>query len=144
MILSHFTHEAFVLDLNRKYSDREIYIYKPNGLWLSDESEEGWKEWCTSNDFYLQRLTHKTDFKVNMDNICHLKDYEDICSFEKKYLLQHDLRHLRNIDWLRVKKEFSGIVITPHIWQSRFESVWYHGWDCASGCIWDLKVLELI
>ena len=22
--------------------------------------------------------------------------------------------------------------------------LWYHGWDCASGCIWDLKAIDSI
>ena len=32
--------------------------------------------------------------------------------------------------------------ITPYQWELRFELDWYYGWDVASGCVWNLSVIE--
>ena len=31
---------------------------KPNGLWVSDEDEFGWRSWCIEENFRLDMLTH--------------------------------------------------------------------------------------
>jgi hypothetical protein len=52
------------------------------------------------------------------------------------------------IDWFKVVRNFPGIIIAPYLWERRnsngfnWDSCWYYGWDCASGCIWDLRCIE--
>ena len=37
-----------------------------------------------------------------------------------------------------------GIIISPYQWDCRLalESGWYYGWDCSSGCIWDISCIQ--
>lgn len=48
------------------------------------------------------------------------------------------------IDWKKVTEEYQGIIISPYIWQRRLapHTMWYYGWDVASGCIWDTDAIE--
>ncbi len=50
------------------------------------------------------------------------------------------------IDWIKVAKQYAGLIIAPYQWGYRLEpgTHWYYGWDCASGCIWDASVIERI
>ena len=42
------------------------------------------------------------------------------------------------IDWTAVGKNHDAIVIAPYIWERRLDGpMWYYGWDCASGCVWN-------
>lgn len=47
------------------------------------------------------------------------------------------------IDWSAVAAQYGGILIAPYQWKRRLELTWYYGWDCASGCAWDLSLIEL-
>jgi hypothetical protein len=83
----------------------------------------------------------------------------DFCKFRKeqysKYssLLKED-SILRNMDkpyvyqinWKEVQDKYDGIIITPYQWSCRLmnpTTSWYYGWDCASGCIWNTKCIEI-
>lgn len=49
-------------------------------------------------------------------------------------------RGLRFHDYMnygKVAEKYGGIEITPYLWEKRLNSMWYYGWDCASGCVWD-------
>ena len=42
------------------------------------------------------------------------------------------------IDWKKVQDDgWAGIQICPYRGEARYSSMWYYGWDVASGCIWD-------
>jgi len=54
------------------------------------------------------------------------------------------------IDWEAVAKRYTGIEIEPYNWERRnsgpnnnysMSMLWYYGWDCASGCVWELDAL---
>ena len=48
-------------------------------------------------------------------------------------------------DWARVGEAYPGIIIAPYIWSRRLDGpMWYYGWDCASGCVWDPSVVRSI
>lgn len=36
--------------------------------------------------------------------------------------------------------------ITPYCWPARMDPdlIWYYGWDCASGCIWDASTIHQV
>lgn len=54
MILTHFTPQPFKLNIAMDYG--RVHWGKPTGLWLSDESDHGWKKWCEGNDWSLDDL----------------------------------------------------------------------------------------
>lgn len=154
MILSHFSEEPLKFDSTKEYVfNPQQNFFKPVGLWLSDESSDyGWKKWCSDQEFALHGLKHETKFKVNLENILILDTPKKILDFNKKYQfnpfkrLNQGRRIINYINWEEVQKNYSGIIITPYQWTLRLDMkvFWYYGWDCASGCIWDLSKLTKI
>lgn len=109
---------------------------KPSGLWVSDESVGafGWRQFCASADFGIERLRCAAWIRVNPGaQILILSSDADIDRFHREYASQP-----WEVDWPAVAAKFAGIVITPYCWGRRlsFNTTWYYGWDCASGCIW--------
>ena len=107
---------------------------KPLGFWLSDESsEDSWSAWCAAEEFPIG--SHRTDFRADLSNVLHLSSDTDLMRFHDEYVVRI------YPDWERVGTEYKGILITPYAWNLRLELDWYYGWDCASGCFWDLSCL---
>jgi len=50
------------------------------------------------------------------------------------------------IDWKKVAKEYNGIEIWPYQWKCGHDPkcFWYYSWDCASGCIWNARIIEKV
>jgi hypothetical protein len=121
---------------------------KPRGLWLSDDDcEENWRWWCVAEGFGLDRLTHVYDVELgNQHHGLLLDSAAAIDSFTEKYEIEliPDMRNGVFIDWARVMQEYSAIVCTPYIWARRLGPLWYYGWDCASGCVWDVSAIKSI
>lgn len=127
----------------------EHYQRKPIGLWISDEDDYGWKEWCEYNSpDYLGEHAYEI-ILVYDANILYLKTVQDIEAFTYMYRLDDDLYgmntydHVLAIDWDKLAKEYDGIIITPYhsMWTFGTSAVWYMGWDVASGCIWNSKAI---
>jgi hypothetical protein len=150
MELTHFSGEPFEFDPNYIYApDRQAGYGKPVGFWLSDESDHGWKQWCTEADWGTERLGHRTSFRLTPGaNILHLTTVDEILAFHSEYGVSPfpgaDFGLIP--DWDRVKEQYGGILITPYQWtiRSHLDMLWYSGWDCASGCFWDLSAIELV
>jgi hypothetical protein len=66
--LIHFSDELVKFDPTYVYEQR--HIYKPKGLWISDESEgcDGWKQWCTGENFRLEDLRFSHEVVLKEDN----------------------------------------------------------------------------
>ena len=119
---------------------------KPRGLWLSDETDFGWKEWCDGEDFRPHSFAFRADFSVDTSRVLHIKGCGDLEDFHFTHSMGSDFIGSRMINWPAVAEKWSGIVITPYLWNMRLSDVasWYYGWDCASGCIWGPTVLTRI
>ncbi len=153
MILSHFSEKKVIFDSSFEYPENHTFSYKPFGLWLSDESESSvcsWTEWCLSNNFRPENLSVKQDFSVDLTEVLHLKNHKEIYCFTSEYQLnnlfsEEMMRYgCYHIDWKKLRHNFKGILITPYCFKSRDDFFWYYGWDCASGCFWDLSCLTEI
>jgi hypothetical protein len=155
MKLIHYCAEPFELE-PRPYNQSDlVWQAKPSGLWVSVESSEfgeinyNWREWCEAEEFNLEKLECAYEIELKEDaSILHLKTYDEIFEFTKKYngstsSFDHviDAYH---IQWEEVKKLHQGIILAPYQWYCRLhlESLWYYGWDCSSGCIWDLTCIK--
>ena len=136
--LVHFSAKPFAFDPKRQYRGSN-HPFKPHGLWLSDETEKGWRAWCEAEQFELGRLTYSTEFECDLSRWLVLRNYSQIEEFTEEYTVDNTLK---DIDWYLVKENFSGILITPYVWSARMKFLWYYGWDCASGCVWDLKTIK--
>lgn len=146
MILSHFSDENFRFNTRKKYPTPPKFEHKPKGLWLSDETELGWSKWTSDQNFRTNTMAERTTFDCNLDNWAVLNDREMIDIFTKRFTARHEFgeMHLDFMNWAEIMDRFSGILITPYCWGSRTKHSWYYGWDCASGCVWDLSTIKLI
>ena len=125
---------------------------KPVGLWFSVEGNgDGWKNWCEAESYNLDNLLYKNQIELESDaNLLILSSIVAIDSFHERFkasLPGMEKYFSDYIDWQRVAIEYQGIIITPYIWERRLDGKahsWYHGWDCASGCIWDSKAIKNI
>ena len=141
--------------------------HKPGGLWLSDDSDYGWydfvldrlrdgsSEWADGEEL----LQYRYDFAIDprqSDRILLLKTPDDLRRFTLHYR-EATVRECvvrgkpgcgLHIEWERVKADYKGIMITPfHRALSCNDPIlfhWYNGFDCASGCFWDITCLTQV
>lgn len=154
MKLIHYTNEKFDLKPN-SYDQSELsWQAKPNGLWVSVEGENDWKWWCESEGFQVENLAIEYEVTLKKDaKILYLLTPEQIGDLAKQYPylrtqwndpVGREVCRTYEIDWNKVKEKYQGIIIPHYIWSCRLaqECCWYYGWDCSSGCIWDLDCIE--
>lgn len=148
---THFASKPVALDRSRQYPQREVGFYeKPHGLWYSAPcDEDGWEHWCRAEEFNLDGLAARHSVLVDFSRVLAIREERDLVLFADEYMTatHHDgmvvQRWSRGIDWKAVAFDFSGIEIAPYRWESRLREGrdWYYGWDCASGCVWDLTAI---
>jgi hypothetical protein len=143
---------------------------KPNGLWF--DVNEDWKRWCEAAQFRLENLHYRHTVTIlDRSRILFLQRAKDIDVFTQKYsrnlsgriqFLQSakdmdvftrrygcDLfgdiqKHFSNyIMWGEVAEKYSGIIIVPYFRTRSGTYLWYYGWNCAGGCVWDTSVISL-
>ena len=143
---------------------------KPNGLWF--DVNESWKQWCEAVQFRPERLRYRHTVTVLDDSrILYLRKAKDIDLITREY--GHNLSgHIRPLQdsgereafaqqyggdlfadivkqfsnyilWEEVTGKYSGIIIHPYSRARSQTYLWYHGWNCAGGCIWDTGVIRL-
>ena len=158
MKLSHYTDRPLELDRERTYvqPDRPFAHQKPRGFWVSVDGPDDWKDWCIGEEYGLDSLTHRTVVALSPTaNVLVLDSVAKLLSFTVGFskldaAYAHIEERLRpgmsGIDWPTVAEQYDGIIITPYQWQCRMldTTSWYYGWDCASGCIWNLDVLSVV
>ena len=154
----------------RKISYPQSGQPKPNGLWF-DVNEE-WKRWCESAKFRPETFRYRHTVTIlDPSQILFLRGAKDIDAFTREYA--HDLsdritllqgaedggafarrygmdlfgdirRQFSNyILWGEVAEKYGGIVISPYSRSRSRDYLWYYGWNCASGCVWDTSLIRL-
>lgn len=151
MKLRHFSAQKIPKVLQR-FSYREQKVaYKPIGFWVSDEDEHGWKDWCEGEQWGLSRLTREYEVVLaDKANVLYINSLRQLDEFREAYMasLYPDVEGLSGIvdgiDWSKVAQKYDGIIISPYFYQRRFATgfMWYYGWDCASGCIWNVRAIK--
>lgn len=147
-------------DFHNLHRERAPVISKPHGFWISVEDyeeDQNWRTWCEGEEFRLESLRYKHLIKIKESRILFLKNREELETFSHKYsgndrlgLNQYQRRfndkpYICWIDWETVTEEYDGIIIAPYQWDCRMMNsitAWYYGWDCASGCIWNMDAIE--
>lgn len=143
MKLYHFTSRDVLVPENREQIESGPYSLKPRGLWVSDETEEGWSHWIKSEELNWIDGANKFELEVNLEKILVLSTPSEIRKLPTiPSILGSELR--TGVPWDRIAQEWKGILITPYQWECRRDTIWYYGWDCASGCIWDVTAIESV
>jgi hypothetical protein len=116
---------------------------KPNGFWVSVDGDDDWESWCKDNNFGLGRLSYRHEVILAKDaNVLVLTSADEVRCFHKEYHSREDAMY---VDWTTVATKYQGIIIAPYQWSLRLSNIqWYYSWDCASGCIWDVKAISKV
>lgn len=143
--LLHHAPEPVQLDRARTYQQSDLRMFgKPTGLWVSVEGEYDWRWWCTEEQWGTETLanTHHVTLAATA-NILQLTQPDDLVTFQRQYgaRVRWDDREPA-IDWQSVAAQHDGILIAPYQWVHRLNLSWYYGWDCASGCVWNLDAID--
>jgi hypothetical protein len=139
----HYSDIVIDFDPNRVYKYRGPG--KPGGLWFTDTTENNWSWWCKNEEFHLGSIEHQIVFKPEI-RLLTLQSEQEVKDFSEKYDVKSTSLRLKSfdIDWDNVTEKYDAIYITPYFWSLRHELLWYYGWDCASGVIWNLDMVQSV
>ena len=139
----HWSEKGIVLDVNRKYYQD---FFKPRGLWY--EIDNGWKDWVHyespdwENEYQVgQEVVFKPGARVLV-----LDSVDVVRKFIETYSTLHPKLRSDEIDWVKVTQEWDAVEIPDYgsLWDPfRYDSSWFYAWDCSSGCVWNLDVVEV-
>lgn len=127
---------------NACHNYKQTIGYKPKGIWYGFDTS--WHDWCRQEQLYS--WLDGADYEVcipNHLNILQCSTADDLFSFTREYNTTRKY-NTSGIDWTKVIKDYDGIEINPYIWscRSNYNTMWYYGWDCASGCVWNAKEVK--
>jgi len=154
--------EKLCKEFDRKYRESPHFdpYHKPCGIWFSVEDYEDdmtWEKWCRGEDFRVDHLNFRHKIVLKSDsNIVFLTNtseirrfgyqysYNDPFEFGRRSVFGKNNPYIHGIRWDKLEKLYDGIIIAPYNWECRMpsETMWYYGWDCASGCIWNFDCIE--
>lgn len=146
--LTHYSCRPIIL---HTYVTPQKSGLKPHGLWLSDDTDYGWHDWCNDNHYKLHNLKTSTTFQLPLEKILHLKTIPQILKFNQQYEdLPNKLPGISTsyaIQWDKVAKKHAGILISPYLYHNLPDNIqhtllWYYAWDCACACIWNTSILS--
>jgi hypothetical protein len=151
---------VFIQPEQQPYKEMRAFR-KPRGLWYG--INQSWVEWCSSEE---PGWVHDHFHEVVLDHtkILRISNIKQFNAFEKEFGMidpmlkmfedrmpslggfSLEASHIgrESIDWHKVAKQYSGLEITPYLWEKRLTSMWYYGWDCASGCVWNANAIVSI
>ncbi|TXH58290.1 MAG: hypothetical protein E6Q97_02560 [Desulfurellales bacterium] len=154
--LMHYAAEPVSFDPTRTYTQNEPTLFgKPEGFWVSVTGEDDWPSWCESEEFRESTLqaAHRVEL-TTAANILWIESVDGIDSltaefavqteYERRWVYRGDNPSKWPIDWHCVAEQWDGIIIAPYQWARRNTHDWYYGWDCASGCIWNLETIASV
>lgn len=122
--------------------DNTLVAMKPRGLWLSVDGD--WERWCEDEGMGHWVEGEETEFVITEPGrVLTLTTVEDILTFTDSFVADRDQYRL---PWGALVEHWAGIMIAPYQWELRLDrrTNWYYSWDCASACIWDLSVIEVV
>ena len=107
---------------------------------MSDGDGDDWASWCRDENYRVEQLAtaHRVTLRARAD-VLFVGDLATMDSFDNDFRAAGDGAW---IDWEAVASAHDGVVIAPYQWSRRSTLDWYWGWDCASGCIWNLDAID--
>lgn len=140
------------LSLERLYSvfqgapfSRGTKFDKPDGLWLSDDDDYGWREWCEAEGYRIGKLKNAYLATLDLNSVLHISSIKQIVKFYNAFSIRND-EDYGTINWREVADNFKGIIISPYLpdvlWMYDYPFIWYASWDVACACIWDMSAIK--
>jgi len=140
---------------------------KPKGLWVSvgdDWLVDQYERWRKNlgglgSAHYPLRFKHANEITIaDSSNIMVITDESEFRAFSDEFSEPRPEfgPQARIIKWCDVRRDYQGVIIAPHLDSMAFrvdaqgsqwtipQSIWYYTWVVASGCLWDVSVVEKI
>ncbi|MBV8594525.1 MAG: hypothetical protein JOZ27_09525 [Caulobacteraceae bacterium] len=115
---------------------------KPRGLWVSVEGPDDWKSWCEAEGYGLDRLAYVYEVTLaESANVVWVEGEAAFDAFDREWAIIPGDEWGLGVRWRDLAQIYDGIVIAPYLWSRRLGPLWYYGWDCASGCIWNVAAI---
>jgi hypothetical protein len=148
--LSHFSGQPIEFDPDRTYiQPAPLSAHeKPKGFWVSVDGQYDWREWCLGESWNLDGFASRLPLTLAPTaNVLLIETEQALIEFTHRYGVPAKYSGgSPAIAWPVVADEYDGIIISPYQWGCRYGELtsFYYGWDCASGCIWNLAALEVL
>ena len=112
-----------------------ISVQKPEGLWYGCGSS--WIDFVRTNmGGMIEEVGYLYEIAPS-SVVLRVRNDDEFQQFERDFASPElDMIGQQKIDWPLVAATYAGIEICPYN-PGRRGTTWYHGWDVASGCIWD-------
>ena len=118
---------------SRRQDSKRWTAYKPVGLWYGVGGD--WRRWCCAEQ--RDWIEGKWVYRVCLGRarILRLSTVSEVLAFDREYgvPIWPGLQFAQP-DWNRVSHQWDGVEIAPYQGELL---LWYYGWDCASGCVWN-------
>ncbi len=146
LALSHFTRSA--LGELRSCDPGADPHWKPNGLWVSVDGPDDWLSYCRAARVKAYSEPYRYRYRVQLHRDCRVALLESLEDMETFSDLYPGWREYENANvWRRVAEDWDGIIVAPFQPWANYANTrfcWYTAWDCASGCIWNPRAIEIV
>lgn len=133
----HYGSTSFQPDKFQPIKNNEWGGTKPiGGMWASPiDAECGWKQWCTSEEFWLDKLDANFEFSLSDDaRVFHIKSVKDLKKLPEWKGLFDSTWYC--IDFEKAMKQYDAIELhlSDEIKDDYLNSLYFrlYGWDCDS------------
>ena len=141
----HYGSTSFQPDKFQPIKNKAYGAVKPiGGIWASPiDAKMGWKQWCTSEEFWLDKLDVNFEFSLSDDaRVCHIKSVDDL---RKLPILQGLDSILYCIDFEKAMKKYDAIELhlSDEVNDDYLNSLYFrlYGWDCDSILIMNPNII---
>lgn len=120
---------------------------KPGGFWYGVNLD--WIRWLMDQGYEDDSSwMHPFLYEIEIDEsrVLKIATQQEFADLNRDYDQRADWigygkHHV--LDWVRLKQGFAGLEISPyrHEVMGSLDCFWYHGWDCASGVVWDVSAI---
>jgi hypothetical protein len=121
------------------------YGAKPAGLWFSVGDGLDWQALVTAR-YSPEEIRFQTEVVFfNLTDFLQIGNAAALDAFTTEYgLTRHDGKQA--IDWARVARNFSGIIIAPHCEEraNYNQTRWYSCWEVSCGCVWAVRAVKTL
>lgn len=140
MVRTHIGRAKDFVITERTYEQKH---FKPVGLWYG--IDKSWEKWCAENGLDWLSVMYQYEIHIDFTNVLVINTEKAFEDFHNKYSTMDKDGYYHTIKWEEVAKDYDGIEIAPYFYQFRMvdKYFWYYSWDCASGCIWNTKLITV-
>lgn len=142
----HYGSTSFQPDKFQPIKNQEWGAVKPiGGMWASPiDAKWGWKQWCTSEEFWLDKLDSNFEFSLIDDaRVCHIKSIKDLEKLPEWKGLFKSTWYC--IDFKKAMKKYDAIELhlSDEITDDYLDSLYFklYGWDCDSILIMNPNII---